>query len=436
MLASIRSALQSKDIVHYLKNTVWLLSEKVLGLGAALLISVWMARHLGPEKFGQLSFAQGFASLFVAFAALGLQRILERDLVDRGDDRRSVISTSFVLVILGAIASYGLMMLFLNTRQYEDIQKQLVLIAGLTAFLQVNIVFLSHFLSRVNAKPYVMSNVVALSISNVVKVLFILNDAPLQYFAFGFVLDGLILLPILLTITRGSEAMPRLTLVSVRVAKSLLKDSWPYILTGVLITMYMKIDTIMLKEMLGDYEVGQYSAAAKLSEGLYYLPMILVSSIYPAIVRAKKQGEDIYNDRWKNLYSLLFYMALVLAIVVSLFASFAIRLLYGEAFLPAVPVLLIHVWASLFVFVSMASGRWLLTENLQLLSIANTFIGVCVNVGLNLYLIPRYGIEGAAVATVISYGASGYFCFALWRRTRPNFVLMSKSILKLPTLKR
>ena len=432
----LNKLLANKTILHYLRNTIWLVFEKVLGLGVALVVSVWIARHLGPELFGQLSFAQNFSLLFAAFAALGLQRILERDLVDRETDRQAVISTSIFLVVLGATASYSLMTMVMLAQGYDDVMQGLILICGLAAFLQVTVVFLAHFLSRTNAKPYVISNVAAITVSNIVKVLFIVTDAPLYFFALGLVLDGVLLLPILLTITRGTNAQPRLSLISKDLAKTLLANSWPYILTGVLITVYMKIDTVMLKSMLGDFAVGQYSAAAKLSEGLYYLPMIIVASVYPAIVRARKQSEAVYLSRWKNLYSLLFYMALVLAISVSLFSTSIISLLYGAEYAPAAPVLFIHVWASIFVFVSMASGRWLLTENLQRLSIANTFIGVVLNVSLNYYLIPAYGIEGAAYATVISYGASGYFCFILWRRTRPNFYLMTTSVLKLPSLNR
>jgi len=426
----------NNDVLHYIKNTAWLMSEKFLGLGAALIISVWIAKHLGPIQFGQLSFAQSFASLFVAVAALGLTRILERDLVDQTTSRQPIVSTAFYLVFAGGVFAYGLMYVFLRFRGYDSLSQELILIVGMTAFLQVNTVFISHFLSQVNAKPYVISNVIALTVSNIVKICFILLDAPLYYFAFGFVLDGLLLFPILMFVVYGSDAQPRFSMVSKNIAISLLRNSWPYILTGLLITIYMKIDTIMLKEMIGDYAVGQYSAAAKLSEGLYYIPVTIVASIYPAIVRAKRLGEVVYNQRLKSLYSSLFYLALVISVFISLLAPSIISLLYGDDYTPAVSVLVIHVWASVFVFVSMASGRWLLTENLQLLSIANTFVGVCINVGLNYFLIPIYGIEGAAFATVVSYGASGFFCFAIWRKSRPNFYLMTKSIFYLPRLQK
>ena len=431
----IADILRNKDVLRYLKNTIWLLSEKVLALIAALFVSVWTARHLGPDQFGQLSFAQSFASLFVAFAALGLIRILERDLVSSSANRQNIVSTAFYLVIFGASFAYITMSLFVKMRGYDPLFNVLILIIGLTSFLQVNAVFFSYFLSQVNAKPYVICNVIALAVSNLVKIGFILTDAPIWLFAFGFVLDGLLLLPMLLMITFRTESQPRFGYVTATTAKSLLKNSWPYILTGVLITIYMKIDTIMIKEMMSDYAVGQYSAAVRLSEGFYYLPVTIVGSIYPAIVTAKRMSSETYLIRLSNLYSMLFYIAIVLSVSISFLAPVIIRLLYGEEYEPATKVLLIHIWASVFVFVSIGSGRWLLTENLQILSIANTFIGVCINVALNYFLIPKYGIYGAAWATVVSYGASGYFCFALWSRTRVNFVLMTKSMFKLPSFK-
>jgi len=423
-------------LLRYLRNTIWLLSQRVLTMFVALLVSVWTARHLGPDQFGQIIFAYNFALLFVALAPLGLTRILDRDLVRDKSEIRVLMSSAFSLVILGAIVAYSAMLLVAHSRGYDKSSLRHIQIIGLLAFLQVNLTLVSYLLSQVQAKTLAIAAVIALSISNSAKVGFILTDAPLHYFAFGFVLDWLLQLPILLFVVKSSKAFPRLKYASIDKSIYLLKQSWPYILSGIMISLYMKIDAVMIKEILGDYAVGQYSAASRLSEGCYFIAIAIISSLYPAIVNAKQHSQARYENRLKNLYSLMFFLAVAMSIPVTIISPYAINVLYGEQFSEASGVLIIHIWASIFVFLGMTSGRWLLTEELQIISVFNTVVGAALNIGLNLIFIPKFGIEGAAWASIISYSVSGYFCFAIWKKTRTNFILMTKSFVHIPQLTR
>jgi len=430
----IEKLLKSTGLARYFKNTLWLMLGRMGGLVLALLISIWTARYLGPAQFGQLSFAYNFAILFAALAPLGIGRILDRDLVRNEFDKKELVSTGFFLVLIGASIAYGVMALVVTSRGYDSTSVALVLIMGLIAFLHVNIVLIAYFLSQVKAKPLSIANLSALVVSNIIKVLFILNDAPLIYFAWGFVFDWLLTLPIFLAVLRNTDGFPSYRYFSLSTAQYLLKQSWPYILTGMMISLYMKIDTVMIKEMLGDYAAGQYSAASRLSEGVYFIPLTVVASLYPAIVNAKKNDQHMYINRLSNLYSMLFFAAITISIGVSIATPFIINFLYGPAYAEAIPVLIVHIWACIFVFIGISSGRWLLTENLQSISMVNTFIGAVTNILLNLVFIPKFGIIGAAWASVISYAVSGYLCFALWPKTRTNFVLMTKSFMRLPNL--
>ena len=424
----------SPGFLHYIHNTLWLIAEKFLGTIAVLFIGVWIARHLGPAQFGKLSFAQSVVAMFSVVALLGLVRILERDLVSKESNRVEIINTALVLILGGATFVYSIILCFLAWRDYEDITNHLIAIVGLSTFFQVNRVYTAYFYSQVKAKRVVIGTVLALLVSNSIKIAFILSQAHLMFFAIAVFLDSAILFPVLLFITRNTEAVIRLHTFSVARAKSLLRDSWPYILSGFLATIYLRIDTVMIKEMMGDYSAGQYAAAARLSEGLYYLPITILASIYPAIVNAKHSSESLYRTRLSNLYSFLFLLGLSISIFVSLFSELIIDTLYGSVYSAAAVVLLIHVWSCVFIFVGTCSGRWLLTENLQVLAAANTFLGASLNIGLNIYLIPRYGIVGAAWATLVSYSFVGYFSFFLWKRTRPNFMLMTRSFMKMPRL--
>ena len=94
------------------------------------------------------------------------------------------------------------------------------------------------------------------------------------------------------------------------IAKQLLKDSWPLIFSAIVVMIYMRIDQIIIKEMLGEYEVGIYSAAVRLSEGCYFIPMLITASLFPAILNGKKQSEELYKQRLQHLYTLMVWMAI------------------------------------------------------------------------------------------------------------------------------
>ena len=247
-----------------------------------------------------------------------------------------------------------------------------------------------------------------------------------------YVFDVAIIFVILLAIFKREVPRFSLSLFSRTTAVELLKESWPYILSGLLVTIYMRIDMIMIKELMSDASVGEYAAAVRISEAWYFIPVIIVGSLYPAIVNAKKLSEKLYLERLSSLYCLMFYMAVAVSIASSLLSGMFVQALFGSAFSQASNVLMIHVWASIFVFVGVASDKWLLTEGLQIYSAINALLGAALNVALNLVLIPRIGIIGAAWATLISYAFSGYVCLAIWPKTRRNFRAVTVSIFRLP----
>jgi PST family polysaccharide transporter len=192
------------------------------------------------------------------------------------------------------------------------------------------------------------------------------------------------------------------------------------------IMVYMRLDAVMLKTMKGDFAVGLYSAATKVSEVWYFIPVAIVSSVQPAIMRVK-DNPKLFDDRIRKLFSLMALSACVIGTAVALASHLVIRLLYSSAYLGAAPVLAVHVWASVFVFLGAAQSPWDLSKNLLRLALYRTLAGAVINVALNLYLIPRYSAMGAAIATVISYAVSGVFANALSAKTRPIFYMQMKS---------
>jgi PST family polysaccharide transporter len=184
----------------------------------------------------------------------------------------------------------------------------------------------------------------------------------------------------------------------------------------------------MLGQMLGDEAVGIYSAATRISEVWYFIPIIIVASVFPAILEAKKQSETLYHQRLQRLYDLMVWLSVAVALPMTFLAGPIVVLLYGPAYAEAGTVLAIHIWASVFVFLGVASGQWFIAENRQILSFQRTLMGAVANVLLNLIFIPKFGPVGAAVATVMAYSIAAFLFDAVTKETRAMFVMKVRSM--------
>ena len=396
--------------MKYFKNTSWLFGEKILRMIVGLFVGIRVARYLGPEQFGLFSYAQSFVGLFTAIATLGLDGIVIRELVKDESRRDELIGTAFWLKLMGAFAVLAVLAIAVNFTSNDHFTNILVfIIASATIFQSFNVVDM-YFQSKVMGKYIVYANVFSLLLSSLVKVALILYDAPLIAFAWTIVFDSFILACGFLYFYIKNHL--NINLLHVRFEKStavsLLRDSWPLILSGMVIAIYMKIDQVMIKEMMNSEAVGQYAAAVRISEAWYFIPMVIASSLFPAIINAKKQSEELYHARLQKLYNLMVWMAIAIALPMTFLSDWVIHLLYGNQYNQAGSVLMIHIWTGVFVFLGVAFSGYLTAENLTKKSFYRTFFGAVLNIGLNIILIPKYGISGAAIATLISQFTANY----------------------------
>jgi len=219
-------------------------------------------------------------------------------------------------------------------------------------------------------------------------------------------------------------------------ATKLMTRGWPLIFSAFMIMIYMRIDQIMLGEMVNDYEVGTYSAALKLSEIWYIIPTIICNSFFPSIIEAKKLGQEIYHRKIQNLFDILFFISFAIAVVVALSSNLIIDILYGDQYKDAAIILTIHIWSALFVFVGVGSSNFLIIENLQMKTFTRTGLGAIINIGLNLILIPKFYAIGAAVATLISQFLSSYLFDLLSKKTYILFKMKTRTFTGMNYLQR
>jgi len=191
----------------------------------------------------------------------------------------------------------------------------------------------------------------------------------------------------------------------------------------------MRIDQVMIKHMVNSTELGYYSAATTLSEAFYFVPVAVCASLFPSIIRIFEIDKQKYTLRMEKLYGLMIWLGLLLALSTSFISSQLIELLYGEAYIKSSEILNIHIWATIFVFLGVASGKQLIIEGMQMRAFFRTFAGAAVNIVLNYFLILKYQSVGAAWSTLFSYALAGYLYDLFDPRTRNIFTSKTRSII-------
>tara|TARA_B100000945_G_scaffold311669_1_gene305219 strand:+ start:1108 stop:2424 length:1317 start_codon:yes stop_codon:yes gene_type:complete len=414
------SFLKSKGFRKYFANTSWLLGERVLRMVISLFVGIYVARYLGPERYGLLSYALSFVWLFSSLSSLGLDDILVRELVNRPDKRQNLIATVFWLKVCGSFVMGTAIALVLIFKSEDQLTLWLISIITLGFVFQSTNVVQFYFQAKVQSKFIVRAQVFQLLITSLFKIYLVWNEADLIWFAFALMLDQAVVAILFIFLYKWKVGQLPFLKFNQKKSKLLIRDAWPLIFTGMVVLVYMKIDQVMIKEMLNVKAVGVYAAAVKLSEAWYFIPTTLMASLFPAVVGARKKGKTIYEQRVQKLYDIMVWGSVTIAVPTALLSDWIILTLYGNDFQEAADVLRIHIWAVVFVSLGIASSKWLVTENLQLYSFYITTLGAIVNVGCNLWFIPIYGVKGAAFATLLAQGTVSFLGLSFFGKTRKN----------------
>lgn len=412
----------------YFNNTLWLFSERITRMLLSIGIGILLTRYLNPNQFGTYSYVQSFIGLFILIANLGLDEILVREFVNQNFDSIKLINTAFFLKLIGFLLMILAITFILFSFNFRSELKTYIYIFSISIIFQSFNVIEAYLQAKVMGKQFSTLSLVCLIISSALKILFIYFKASLISFFILIIIDGIILaLGQLYILKRLLNFSFKIQFFDKKIAIFLLKNSWPMIFTGVVVSLYMKIDQIMIMNLLNAKAVGEYAAAVKISESWYFIPTVLLTSLFPAILSSKKDYQK-YLNRLKYLYKSMIIISLLISIIMTFFSNNLIFILYGSAYQNSGNVLMIHIWSSLFVFIGVANSKWFIAENLQKYYIINTTIGAILNIVLNYFLIEKYGIIAAAWATLISYFFAAYFCLFFFKKTRPQFFFITRSL--------
>jgi O-antigen/teichoic acid export membrane protein len=405
----------------YAVNALWLFGEKILRMCTSLFIGIWVARYLGANRFGMFSYAQSFVGLFTIFANLGLDGIVVRELVRDESRSNDIIGTAFWLKVLGAFVVLILLLVAVNVTSTSLQTKILVLIiASATIFQSFNVIDF-YFQSKVLGKYIVYANTISNLISSILKIVLILIDAPLVAFAWTVVFDSVVLaFGSLYFYLRHNKNFKVKHLNFNRItAVELLRNSWPLILVGMASMINMRVDQVMLGNMLSYDVVGNYAAAVRIAELWLVLPVVIGQSVFPSIISAHKLSAEAYRKKIFETVKYMSFFAVPFAVAVSFFSNEIVLILYGAKFQQAGVYLSLYIWTGLPYVVLFVFGQVFLIENLTKWNLFITIVAVVANLSLNYFIIPKYGALGALFVTLFVAYLSQLIVFGiLYNRTK------------------
>lgn len=419
-----RSTLQA-----VLGNWGWLFADKMLRILVGLFISVWIARYLGPEQFGHWNYAIAFSALFSAFASLGLDSIVVRDLVRQPDDKDTILGSAFVLKLAGGIIALAVSIIaMVFVRDGDPNTLLLVFIASAGYVFQAMGVIDFFFQAEVKSKYTVIASNCAFLITACLKIGLLIGSAPLLAFALVGLAEIVLTSGFLVAAYVLNHGSIRKWQYNRQVACRMLSDSWPLIFASIAILVQARIDQVMLGNMVGNNEVGQYSAAMRLIEMFAFIPMIVSSTLAPYIARAKLENEGHYQKRLTDFYRLMFIAFLFVAVPIYFLGEWVVTLLYGTGYQRAGWLLTLFAIRLFFANFGVAKSLYMTNESLFKYSLVTAIFGAAINIIGNYTLIPLYQSEGAVIASVLSFAVTVFIVDGFFKKTRLNLQLMALAI--------
>lgn len=410
-----------------LKNAGWLIGGRVVHVILSFVIGLLTARYLGPDNYGLINYATAYSTFFTSFCTLGINSVIVKNFIDNPAEEGKTIGTTLVLRLISSILSlFTIVGIVRLVDGNEPVTLAVVALYCLGLIFNVFDTFNYWFQSKLQSKYYAIATIVSYIIASAYRVVLLIQGRSVQWFAIANSVDYCIV-ALLLVIFYKLNHGPKLSF-SMKKGKELLSVSYSYILSGLMIAIYGATDKLMLKQMLDEASVGYYSLASSISTMWVFILSAVIDSLKPTIMKYHNENRLLYENMNRRLYAIIFYVSLLASSFIAVIAPLFISIIFGEEYLPAVTPLRIVVWYVAFSYLGVARDIWIVCERKQK-NLKYLYIGsALLNVVLNYITIPKLGVNGAALSTLITQ-ISTIFIFPLFIKDfRPNVKLMLEAI--------
>lgn len=414
------------------KNSGWLVFDSIAKNIFNFVSAIFLARYLGPNQYGLLSYSMGFTGMFTSLITLGLDNLSVREISGNSKEEiNKILGSSFILKLIGYLIMVLIIIistLFLKTNEPESEKLIFFLTAG---YLFHTIFAIDYFFqANLQSKKTVISNQIGLTVGFIFKIIAIYLKLPLIYFAVSFILESLLIALSMFFSYQKSNSVFNWK-IDKKIMNFLLMTSLPIIISGLINSFFRRFDQVLVQNILGSTENGYYSVSKKISESIYFIPAAISMSIFPTLVRISKDKKK-FDSIYMKMSSILFFISTTIVLFIIASSDFLIPALFGQEFRSAAFLLKISILAAPFVFLDSLNIRWLLINNKQKYYIVSSLFGLVTTILMNMVLLNKIGIAGAAVSYPISWFINSFLIYLIIPQTREGVVLQIKSILMTP----
>lgn len=383
------------------KNAVWIIGCKIVQSVLALVINMLVARFLGPSNFGIITYASSLVAFIVPIMQLGLNSIIVQELVNNPKYEGKILGTSIGLSLISSFfCIVGLTIFVLLVHKNDFVTILVCILYSFILFFQAMDYIEYWYQSKLLSKYVSIISLIAYCLVSLYRVYLLVNSKSVYWFALANAFDYLIIssLGIILYFNLGGSPFS----FSWSLARKMFTKSKHYILSALMVTTFAQTDKIMINIMINKESTGFYGAAITCAGMTGFVFTAIIDSFRPTIFEGYNISIPVFEKRLKILYSIVIYFSLLQSIFITVFSKVIIYVLYGPDYMIASSCLSIVVWYTTFSYVGAIRDIWLLSNNLQKYLWKINLIGAFLNVILNFFLINILGINGAAIASLIT----------------------------------
>ena len=411
------------------RNVVWAVTGKVVTLLGGLLVGIFVARYLGPEQYGLMSYVMSYVAIFQVLASFGMDQIEIREESKMPDKKDKIIGTAFALKIAFAIITMILVAITVWIFEADSFTKWMIILYSISMIANSFGVIRNYFTSLVWNEYIVKTEITRTFIGAGIKVGLLLLHAPLVWFIAATLFDTILIACGYWVSYRSKINSSKHWKFDKNQAVYLIKQSFPLLLSGAAVVVYQKIDQVMIGNMIDKEAVGYYAVAATFVSIIGFIPTTLAQTISPILVRTYELNQTEYQKKAQLFINTSTWIIILVCIIVCALSYPLIRYTYGLQYMAAIPLLQITIFKEIGYCMAQTSGTMIITENIQKVVVLRNLIGCLTCVILNYWLIPLYGVIGAAISSVITAFCTGWLAHSILPPYKHIFKIQTQSLL-------
>jgi len=424
LLKIIKRFLKSKEA----NNASWIIGEQIFQMLIQLIIGILSARYLGPSNYGLINYTASYVNFVVPIVSLGMDGVIIKKMIEAPKDEGSFLGGCiFYRVLSAVICGISIILIVWGLNPEDKLILAIISVQSVQLLFRAIHILDSWFQRHLKSKYVSLAKMIACILVACYQSYLLITNKPVIWFAMSNSLTAFIVAIVLIVSYKKTSRQK--IVFNFKYGYRTLTESYHFIISGIMVSIYGQIDRIMLGEMISSEAVGLYAVSAALCTMWLFVPNAVINSFRPSILELKSSGnEKQYLKKLKQLYASIFYLCVFVSIVIFILGGPIIRMLYGLEFVGATASLKLLIWSECFSMLGMARGIWVLAEQKNKYVKYYLGMGAVINIILNFILIPYFDIEGAAFATLITQMFTCIIAPVCFKSTRIHTVILLQAI--------